>query len=259
VAENSYSGTDDLLCYLETENVLRTPYLTIQQKGPEFKTWISATVAVSGLATRAFTRPTRYGKHVSQRWGYQYDARLVPEVHVELDAAYTKLSLYGGGTLALVPGGRVDLDVPEQSLGLFPIRTHVGGAVRLKISKLYASYEQDKKNEEAGRGIKEWWTDEEKQAHRDKFRMPPTEDWLFLQLEGVGEFSSIFHKARLGLSLEVYDVSAGFLTEFETYTNESFTDVRLGGGVSFRGFYFRGLTSVKDNNYLLSAGFEIIL
>ena len=215
------------------------------------------TLAASGLATKPLTDPTRYRKPVKRRWGLQGDARLIPEVHAELDTDYTNISLYGGITLAVVPGGYVDLDEVYKSTSLYPIRAHIGGAIRLKLASIYASFGQEEQDLE--NGIEEWWSEEEKQTHRDLGKMPPVVDWIFLSLEGVGEFSDLFHKARFGLSLECFAFSVGLLLEFESFQNEAFEEVRLGGGVAWSGFYVRGTRSLRSDDYRLEAGFEITL
>jgi hypothetical protein len=183
----------------------------------------------------------------------------VPEIQAVLDTDYTRITLFGGVTFALVPGGDVDLDSVENSLSLYPIRRHIGGSISLKLSTIYSSFERDEKTKEAEEGIKEWWTEEEKAAHRKSFDLVPVDEWLLLTLDGVGEFSELFHKARVGLSLDAYEFSVGLLVEFEQFLNESFLDVRLGGGIAYKGFYLRGLRSIRDDDYRLEAGIEITL
>jgi len=260
LAESSFSNTDNLIGYVETENTIRTPYFTVQEEeGPEFKSWASTTVAAAGVMTKALSGSEVKNKRTSSPWSYQGDVRVVPELHTELDTDYTKFTLYGGVTFALVPGGDVDLGSVYKSLSFYPIRRHIGGSISLKLSAIYDSFKRDEKVQEAEKGIKGWWSEDEKNAHRKLYDMAPVDDWLLLTLEGVGEFSDLFHKARFNLSVVVYEFSVGLLTEFEHYLNEKLLDVRLGGSITYKGLYLRGLRSVKDEDYRLEAGIEITL
>jgi hypothetical protein len=258
-AESTYSGHENLIGYAETENTIRTPYAVVQQDdGPELKAWASTTVAAAGTLHHALSEQKEFDELMPVRMvAKQGDLRVIPEVHASLDTDYAKLSFYGGMTFALVPGGRIELDKVHRSLSLYPIRHHIGGAVSLKLTKIYGSFQEEASDRD--RGIEEWWSDKEKIERRKQLEVPDIDEWLFLTLEGVGEVSGLYQKARVGLSLEVVNYSVGFLVEFENYLPEDFLDVRLGGTVSYDGFYIRGLSSIKDDDYRLEFGFEIPL
>lgn len=262
--ENSLnSDVDSLIGYLETENTLQTPKLKIkdaEKTVPELKVWGSATLALAGMATRAVSPVTRSGEEVDQEWGGQGDARLIPEAHVSLDTPIAEFSLYSGFTAAVVPYGTVNLNVPHRSLHPYPIRWHVGGEIRLRLSTIhrYAKEQWEGKENDVEDGVKEWWTKEEKTAQRAKNYKPEPLEWIHLSITAVGEFSKLFHKARFGAAVEAFDAALGFLTELESYLDERFHDVRVGGGASYKGLYARGLKSLKDDDYRLDIGFEVI-
>jgi hypothetical protein len=252
--ESGYvNDSDNLLGYLETENIFRTPPLKVKGEGdkaPETKVWLSTTVAVAGMATRAITAPKRTGEPTSIRWGGQGDGRVIPEAHASLDTEFTKFTLYGGVTFAVVPHGKVDLDAPQESLALYRIRTHVGGSMRIKIGAIYNAFEQDRLDR------LDRLDKEEKAAHRAKFKIPSADDWVYVEISAVGEFSGLFNKARSSLVFGVYDFTVGFTTELERYKDESFLDVRVGGSASYRGVYLRGLQSIRDDDFRVEAGVD---
>jgi hypothetical protein len=251
-AERAYdSDAENLLGYLDTENKLRTPYFTLKDEerknAPELSVWGSLTLSAAGLVSYTLTDVERAKKDIGRTVGGQGDVRLVPEIHTSLDTLIFRFELYSGVTLAVVPHGSVDLDVPQQSLRLYPIRFHVGGAIRLKLSNtaVFAELQQNK------RGL----TDEQRDAEENL--LDPKQEWIFLSLTGVGEFSRLFHKSRTTLSLDFLDYSVGAVVETESYLDENFDDVRVGAGVKAFGFYARGLRSIKDDDYRVEAGFEL--
>jgi hypothetical protein len=52
-------------------------------------------------------------------------------------------------------------------------------------------------------------------------------------------------------------MAVDFLVETERWRDTSFTDVRLGGGVSYQGFFLTGLQSIKEDDYRLEIGIDI--
>jgi hypothetical protein len=245
--ERSYdSDAENALAYLDTEHRLRTPYLTFNGASSELNLWGSVTLAASGMATRTLSTVQRGKKALGFTWGGQGDVRLIHEVHASLDTTLFKFEVYGGVTTALVPYGSVDLDVPQQSLRPYPIRCHVGGAVRLKLANAYrfGVLRQNK----AG------LTDEQRAAA--ELLIDRKSEWLFLSLSGVGEFSRLFHKSRATLSLDFLKYSVGAIVETESYLDEDFDEVRAGAGFSAWGLYARGLHSLKTDDARVEAGFE---
>jgi hypothetical protein len=119
---------DDLINYLETENVIRTPYLTIGSGERGLRFWPSLTAAASSMLTRPL------GKNDESRWTLQAETRLIPELHTQLATPYALFSLSGGVTSAIVPGGSLDLKNPEKTLGLYPIRSHLELTCRIKFN-----------------------------------------------------------------------------------------------------------------------------
>lgn len=249
-AMRSYDdNSENAVAYLDTEHTLRTPYLTVKNEektnSPEFKLWGSLTLSAAGMASYSITPAARGKKDVGNTLGGQGDGRLIPEIHTSLDTVLVKFELYGGMTCAVAPYGDVDLDSPAGSLRLIPIRAHIGGAARLKLTSIstFVKAQQDEAEAEA-RGKK-----------------PPAEpkygeEWLYLSLSGVTEISRLFRKSRLSLTLDFLEATVGFVSEFEHYLDEDFSDIRLGGLARFMGFYVRGLKSIKDEDYRLDAGFE---
>lgn len=252
-AERAYdSDAENLLAYLDLENRLRTPYFTIRDEeredSPELNVWGSLTLSAAGLMSVTLSDVQRGKKEIGRTWGGQGDVRLVPELHGSLDTKLFRFEITTGVTLAVVPHGSIDLDVPQQSLRLVPIRFHIGGAVRLKLSNLYRYIEIQQNRQ----GL----PDEQREA--EERLVDRQNEWIFLSLSGVGEFSRLFHKSRATLSVDFLDYSVGAITETEAYLDEDFTDIRVGGGLRFMDFYARGLRSIRDDDFRVEAGFEIV-
>jgi len=207
-----FDKSDNFLGYLETENVLRTPYLSYVDSRTEtgIRSWASLTLAASGMAHRAASGVD------DSPWGFQAEARVIPEVHAQLATEKVCLTLYGGFTLSVVPGGHLDLEHPERTLGLRYLRNHIGFNAKYAVS-----------------------------------------DKLLCEMGIVSEFSSLVDKTRLELGLTYRLFQANLLIETETYKNTSFTDVRLGGGIAYHGFFVTAVRSVKDGDYRVEAGLDV--
>jgi hypothetical protein len=262
VEDGYFNDSESLVGFADMDNTLRTPALTIKNDDivePFFQVWGSTTLSLAGMATRALTTPRRAGERTWVRWGGQGDARSITQVHSKMDTGWTEFNLYAGLTVAAVPYGRVDLDKPHHTLRPYPIRWHIGGSVRFRVSRIYQEHLKDEHNSEIAKGVHEWWTEQEKRDYRDAHNLALPPEWVFVNLAGVGEFSRLFRKARVSLTLELADAAVGGMTEFEHYLDESFEDVRLGGLASWRGFYVQGLTSIRDEDYRLQFGFEFTL
>jgi hypothetical protein len=248
-SERSYdSDAENLIGYLETENELTTPSFTVVNKekpsAPELNIWGSITLSAAGMTNYTLTNVQRGKKNIGRTFGGQGDVRLVPELHTSLDTTLFRFELYAGVTIAVVPYGRVDLDVPQQSLRPYPIRWHVGGAARLKLSNAIRFAELGRKK-----------LSDDRRAAEELF-IDRQSEWIFLSLSGVGEFSELFAKSRVTLSVDVADYSGGLVVETESYLDETFSDVRVGGSIKVQNFYARGLRSVKQDDYRVEAGFE---
>jgi len=240
-----FDASANYLGYLETENTIRTPYLEYvdEKTNNGIRAWATTTLAISGLASLPTSAPqrslfstfntdtgkiTNKRKKLSAELGLQGELRLIPELHAQLGNSYALIGVYGGVTTAIVPGGKIDLDHPERTLGLRQIRYHIGSNIKLRLSKML-----EKSGEQAI-------------------------DSLFLEFRTVAEFSLNSRKSRTGLKLSYFSAAIEFLAETEHYLDSSFTDVRLGGSISYRGIYVTGLKSIKDGDYRLQAGVDVI-
>ena len=129
VTENK---TENFIGYFETENVLRTPYFETTEKGTGVRTWASLTAMASVMAHKAMGSRLRTRKN---RWGLQAEARFIPEIHMELATPLVNLRVTAGVTAGIVPGGHLNLDSPERTLGLYPIREHVELELKVLIAQ----------------------------------------------------------------------------------------------------------------------------
>jgi hypothetical protein len=233
--EYYFESSSDLIGYVDLEARLRTPYLGITNKQTQrgLRTWASATASASGMAHLPTTKPYRKGERVSSKWGLQGEARFIPEIHAQLVTPYALFEVSGGITTAVVPGGDVNLEHPERTLSLYPIRSHIEAKVRIRLAKI----------------INEW-----DQPASDIVR---EQENLFLEFGFVAESSKAVNKARFGSRFQWNQMAVDFLVETERWRDTSFTDVRLGGGVSYQGFFLTGLQSIKEDDYRLEIGIDI--
>lgn len=211
------SQRDDWINYLETENIVRTPYLSIWSPDGErgLRFWPSLTLAASSMLTRPL------GEDDKSRWTLQAEARLIPELHTQLATPYALFAVSGGVTTAIVPGGNLNLKHPERTLSLYPIRSHVEFTCRIKFS--------------------------------DVIEPSP----YYLELGGVTEFSQLVDNARIGARFGGSFFYVDYLTEIEKYHDSSFTDVRVGGGAGCFGVSFLFLQSVVDNDYRAQISIDV--
>jgi hypothetical protein len=234
VFEDTYfDDADNLIGYLDTENTIRTPYLKYVNPGSTkgIRAWGSLTVAASGMAHRAMSsRALNRRKKVSPRWGIQAEARAIPELHAELATDQFLIGLSGGITTAIVPGGSSNLDNPERTLGLYPIRKHVELKIRLNLSKTLHDTQEI------------------------NFNTP-----IFLGTKLTGEFSEISDKTRASLTLEWGAVTVEALVETEAFKHGSFTDIRLGGGVTWKGIRVTALKSIEDGDFRVEFGVDLMI
>jgi hypothetical protein len=230
-----FDSSDNYLGYLETENTIRTPYASIISDDYErgVRAWGSLSLNISALANRADSRPHQRGKKVSAEWGLQGEARIFPEIHTEMVTGYGLFHLSGGVTSAVVPGGNIDLDHPERTLGLYPIRYHIEFRTRLRLSKIIDAWD----------------------GHNPEFNI--FDEILFLEFGFVTEISKIVDKTRIGARFEISQCAIDFLLEVEYYRSTSFTDVRVGGSFSYRGIFVTALQSIKEKDYRLEVGVDI--
>ena len=205
--------------YLDVEATLRTPYLDVIGKENDrgFRTWASLTLAGAGMVHRPTGSVIRRGEEADGTWGLQGEVRVIPELHGQLTIDdKVLLTLYGGVTSAIVPGGNINLEHPERTLSLYPIRSHVGGNIKAMVHPM-----------------------------------------VMLELDGVTEVSDLVRKTRVVASAYAFKGSISFVSEFEHYTYDAVRDVRVGGGVSWRGMFVNYLHSLYDADYRLEAGVDI--
>jgi len=212
------SERDDLVNYLETENVIRTPYLSIWSPDGErgLRLWPSLTVAASSMLTRPL------GKDDESRWTLQAETRLIPELHTQLATPYALFTVSGGVTTAIVPGGNLNLKHPERTLSLYPIRYHVGVTCRIKFSDIMESSP------------------------------------YYLEWGGVTEMSQLVDNTRIGARFGAGIFYVDGLTEIEKYRDTSFVDIRVGGGVGCYGVSFQFLQSIKDDDYRAQFSIDVM-
>jgi hypothetical protein len=214
---------DDFVGYAETENTIRTPYASVFSEDGQrgVRTWASLTVAAAGITTRP-TGTIQSGNKA--RWTLQGEARFIPEIHAQLATPITLVSVGGGVTTALVPGGTVDLRNVAKSLGIHPIRYHVEATARIRLHELISN--------------------------------PPGP--LYLELGFVTEFSNLLDATRIGARFETALFNIDWLTEIERYHDSPYTNVRIGGSIGISGVSFTYLHSIKDDDYRLQASIDVI-
>lgn len=261
VVEDVYfSRSENFLGFLDFETQLRTPsYDVINRKdGNWFSLWGSVTTSTSGMAHRALSNKPARGRHVNRTWGYQGDIRVIPEVNVMLLTTYTTLVVSGGITTAVVPRGRVDLNRPANTLELYPIRGHFGGNFRINLSKIANNQIRDLNRRESEKEIKEWWSEEEKQAYRDSLDLvvAGTDDTVFLAFSGVVEISALRIGARASIGIEFFDTTISFVGEMEHYRVLEFDNTLLGFSAEHEGFYLRALRSLDYHDGRIEIGFR---
>jgi len=227
------SDHDDLINYLETENIIRTPYLSIGSPDGErgIRLWPSLTLAASSMLTRSiekydtkqvFDSSLDNSSVSTTRWTLQAETRLIPELHGQLATPYALFTVWGGVTTAIVPGGNLNLEHPEKTLGLHPIRSHVGLTCRIKFSDI----------------------------------IEPSP--YYLEIGWVGEFSKLVNNTRAGIRFGGGIFYVDCLAELEKYSDTSFTDVRIGGGVGCYGISLQGLQSIQDGDYRIQASIDVM-
>jgi len=231
--EYYFEDASDLVGYLDLEIRLRTPRIEFVNKdeGRGVRTWGSVVVASSGMAHLPTSRPYRKGERVKAKWGLQGDVRAVPEIHAQLVTPYALFEVSGGLTAGVVPGGDVNLEHAERTLSLHQIRSHAEVKIRIRLAKI----------------INEWNVPNDITEKEN----------LFLEFGFVTEFSEAVDKSRAGIRLEWSKVAFDFLLETERWHDTGFTDVRLGGGFSYKGIFVTGLHSIKEKDYRLEAGIDI--
>jgi len=230
--EYYFENASDLIGYLDLEIRLRTPRLEIINEDRGVRTWGSVIVAGSGMAHLPTARPYKKGEKVKAILGLQGDVRAIPEIHAQLVTPYVLFEISGGITTAIVPGGNVNLKHAERTLSLYQIRSHVEAKVRIRLAKI----------------INEWDGLDDTISEKEN---------LFLEFGLVMEFSEAVDKTRTGIRLEWSKVAFDFLIETERWHDTRFTDVRIGGGFSYKGIFVTGLHSIKEKDYRLEAGIDI--
>jgi hypothetical protein len=253
----SERGNENLLGLVDLEAYAQTDYLEVSQDDNRARTWLSLTLSASAMAAKSMNSHLKSGKKSERDWGLQADVRFFPEVHGDIETEYMAFSFTGGVTLAILPDGRVHLRSPERSLGLVHIRSHFEAGWRLRVSKILLAQEREELAEKAKLDEKEWWTDEEKRQHREKFKLPNRGESTFVDFKAIFERTTLSAKGRLGLSLEHEEVSFGILGEFEKRRRESQLYLLLGGSFNFKSAYVNALKSVNGNDYRVEVGLKI--
>jgi hypothetical protein len=126
-----YSDGDRLIGYLDTEHELHTARAKTEGDGGIASAWLSLSLSAAGMITEG-----------TEQLSLQGDVRLVPQIHLELLSS-SKIFTWGmafGSTLAVVPGGRVDIRHPSQSIGVYPIRVHVEASVGVALNQAQLSF-----------------------------------------------------------------------------------------------------------------------
>jgi hypothetical protein len=227
-----YGNSDTFIGFLDTEHTLTTTPQAIVVSEDEERlifTWASLTMSASGMADRAITKKTK-DRPMSGGWGFQGDVRLIPEVHTQLDTSFFSVYAYGGAMVAVVPVGKVNLEETEKSVMLDHIRNHLGVKVRVLVSDIVNSGEDE------------------------KFKHT-----MYADAAVVAEFSDLVRRIRFTTDFTLDLAKIGFIGEAEDYGADGLKDVRLGGRASFMGAYIQGLKSLEFDDFQLQAGFEIKL
>ena len=81
---------------------------------------------------------------------------------------------------------------------------------------------------------------------------------VFLEFGFITEFSEAVSKSRSGIRFEWNKAAFDFLVETEDWKDVRFTDVRIGGGVTYQGISAIGLHSIKQKDYRLEIGIDIV-
>lgn len=231
VESSLHGNTDTFLGFLDTEHVLSTPKPYVESKDKERAAfiWASLTLSASGMADRALTRqPDK--RSFTNKWGFQGDVRLIPELHTQLDTKYFSVYVYGGVTTAVVPVGHVDLSHPEKSVLMDHIRSHFGTKIRVLVHEAV-------------------------RANQD----PTYDHTIYADAAFVGEVSEVVRRWRFTTDLTYDGFKIGLIGEVEDYQFSGVDDFRLGGRASFMGAYITGLKSLELDDFQLQAGFEIEL
>jgi len=165
----------------------------------------------------------------------------------------------GGVTTALALTGRVDdIAHPEKMLDLVHIRSHIEFGWKLRISKIIINMALDDFNIKTEQGMREWWTDEERQQHRAKFERPNEEESIFLGIRGVIETSRLSRRAKFGMMLEIDDFKLGLLDgEYEQRHHESKGDLFLGTSFGYKSFSTKVLKAVNNEELRVEARLEV--
>ena len=170
IAVGAFVEGDRFVGYAENELTLYTPHVKVQ--GDETaEGWLQTTIALSGM---------------SSDLKFQGDARVIPEVHGTVTIHSAKLHLYGGGTIALAPKGSVNLSHPDRSIGIVPIRAHVGAELKVRVSENWDVHAS---------GVIEV----SKLYQRQRARVGVSYRWL--SISGVAEFRN--NRKRYGGSIDI--------------------------------------------------------
>jgi len=232
LVENSLHGhTDTFLGFLDMEHTLSSPKYYVESEDEEKAVfaWASLTLSGSGLADRSLThQPDK--RSFTNRWGFQGDIRLSPELHTQLDSKYFSAYAYGGVTAAVVPAGKVNLYRPDRSVMLDHIRSHLGGKLRVRVTELIkARTEED------------------------------FDHTLYADVAFVVELSQLVRRLRFTTEFTFDLLKVGFVGEAENYQFDGIDDFRLGARAKFMGAYIEGLKSLEFNDFRIQVGFEIKL
>ncbi len=226
-----YGSTDTFIGFVDMEHKLATPFAIFESEDEEraILSWATVTLSASGMTDRSLGhQPDK--RSFTNKWGFQGDVRIIPELHTQLDATYFSVYVYGGVTTAVVPAGKVDLARPDRSVMLDHIRTHVGVKMRVLVS------EAVKLNKDKSFG-----------------------HTIYADAAFVGEMSELVRRWRVTTDLTFDQFKVGFIGEADDYQFDGFDDLRLGGRASFMGAYIQGLKSLEFDDFQLQAGFEINL
>lgn len=226
-----YGGDDTFIGFLDMEHTARTPFLTVRSDDDEriLWTWASLTFSGSGMADRALVeQPDK--RMFTDRWGFQGDVRLIPELHTQLDGDYFSVYAFGGMTASVVPSGKVDLIHPDRSVMLDVVRYHVGTKLRVLVSKAVIDH-----------GGEDF-------SHA-----------MFADAAVVGEFSDLVSRWRFTTDFTFDVAKVGLIGEVEDYQFDGIDDFRVGARASLFGAYIQYLKSLELDSFQLQAGFEIEL
>ncbi len=226
LVDTTYSeNVDTFLGFLDMEHTLRSPYFAPARSKDNERVgwlWASLTLSASGMADRALSEQT--DKRVfTNRWGFQGDVRLIPEVHAQVDGDYFSVYGYGGVTAAVVPYGKVDLYRPDKSLMLARVRTHFGVKLRVLVSKAVNSDRE-------------------------------FDHTMYADAAFVGEVSELVYRWRFTTDLTFDQAKLGFITEIENYKFDGLDDYRVGARASFYGAYIQVMKSLEFDDSQLQIG-----